>query len=42
AIGDKIIIVAYAQYDRSELSSYKPPVVLVDEKNDIVQIKHEV
>ncbi|WP_332444443.1 aspartate 1-decarboxylase [Wolinella succinogenes] len=42
AIGDKIIIVAYAQYDRSELSGYKPTVVLVDEKNDIVQIKHEV
>ena len=42
AIGDKIIIVAYASYDKNELDTYKPTVVLVDEKNDIIDIKYEV
>lgn len=37
-IGDKIIIVAYANYDESELESYKPRVVLVDESNNISEI----
>lgn len=42
AIGDKIIIIAYAQYEASELASYKPTVVLVNEGNEIVAIKEEV
>ena len=40
--GDKIIIVAYATYDESELSNYKPKVVLVDENNDIEEILEEI
>jgi aspartate 1-decarboxylase len=36
--GDKIIIVAYASYNEEELQSYKPTVVLVDDKNDITEI----
>ena len=40
--GDKIIIVAYATSDESELSNYKPKVVLVDENNDIEEILEEI
>ena len=40
--GDKIIIVAYATYDESELSNYKPKVVLVDDNNDIEEILEEI
>jgi aspartate 1-decarboxylase len=36
--GDKIIIVAYASYNDEELKTYKPTVVLVDDKNDITEI----
>jgi aspartate 1-decarboxylase len=41
-IGDKIIVVAYASYSEKELENYKPTVVMVDDQNDIVEIKHEV
>lgn len=41
-IGDKIIVIAYASYDESELDSYKPIVVHVDDKNDIVEITNEL
>lgn len=37
--GDKIIIVAYASYEASELEEYRPTIVLVDEEqNKIAQI----
>lgn len=42
AVGDVIIVIAYAQYDESELESYRPNVVLVDSNNAILEIKHEV
>lgn len=42
AIGDKIIVVAYASYEESELEYYKPKVVLVGEDNQILEIKEEV
>ena len=38
-VGDKIIVMAYAQFSQEELKSYEPKVVLVDEKNAIVAIK---
>jgi aspartate 1-decarboxylase len=41
-IGDKIIIIAYANYDESELNQYKPIVVHVDENNDIIEITNEL
>ena len=41
-VGDKIIVVAYANFDESELASYKPKVVLVDEKNKIVEIRDSI
>ena len=36
--GDKIIIMAYAQYDPEEAKNHKPSVVFVDEKNKISRI----
>jgi aspartate 1-decarboxylase len=36
--GDKIIIVAYATYNDTELENYKPTVVLVDDDNAITEI----
>ncbi|MCI2236476.1 MULTISPECIES: aspartate 1-decarboxylase [Helicobacter] len=41
-IGDKIIIMAYAQFSKEELENYEPKVVLVDENNQIIQIKKEL
>ena len=41
-IGDKIIVIAYASYSELELENYKPTVVLVDEKNNIDLITHEL
>ena len=37
--GDKIIIVAYASYSESELESYEPKVVILDEENNITDIE---
>jgi aspartate 1-decarboxylase len=34
AIGDHLIIAAYAEYEQAELSKYRPVVVLVDESNN--------
>lgn len=41
-VGDKIIVMAYAQFSQEELKSYEPKAVLVDEKNAIVAIKKEL
>ncbi|MCT7551779.1 aspartate 1-decarboxylase [Aliarcobacter butzleri] len=41
-IGDKIIVIAYATFSEAELENYKPTVVLVDDKNDIELITHEL
>ncbi len=37
-IGDKIIIMAYAQMTTDEVQNYKPNVVFVNEKNQIIEI----
>ena len=37
-IGDKIIIMAYAQLSTDEIESHRPDVVFVDDKNRIVEI----
>jgi aspartate 1-decarboxylase len=39
-VGDKIIVVAYATYEESELDGYAPTIVLVDEENNITSIHH--
>lgn len=41
-VDDKIIVVAYAQYDESELDGYEPKVVMVDDHNKITQILNEI
>ena len=38
--GDKIIIMAYGQYDPEEAKNHKPSVVFVDEKNKISRISY--
>ncbi|MCK9374159.1 MAG: aspartate 1-decarboxylase [Sulfuricurvum sp.] len=40
--GDKIIIVAYATYNESELEKYKPTVVLVDDDNTITDVIEKI
>lgn len=39
-LGDKIIIMAYANLDEKEAANFKPCVVFVDEKNEISKIAH--
>ena len=41
-IGDKIIIIAYANMDLQEAKSFKPKVVLLGEDNSIEEIKDYV
>lgn len=36
AKGDRVIIVAYAQLDESEAEAFQPKIVLVDERNRVV------
>jgi aspartate 1-decarboxylase len=36
AKGDRVIIVAYAQLDESEAEAFRPRIVLVDERNRVV------
>jgi len=38
APGDKIIIISYTQLDASELDSFAPKIVTVDERNRILQL----
>ncbi len=37
-VGDKIIVVAYASFEEEELKNYAPTIVIVDDKNNIVEI----
>ncbi len=37
-VGDKVIIMAYAQMTTDEVENYKPDVVFVNEKNEIIEI----
>lgn len=39
-VGDKIIIVAYASFEESELDAFRPSVVIVDDENNISTIAH--
>ena len=38
APGDKVIIMAYANYSEKDLEDYKPKVVFVDDKNKIEKV----
>ncbi len=35
-VGDKVIIMAYASYDESELENYAPIILQLGEKNEII------
>lgn len=37
AAGDPVIVMSYAEYDESEVSTFAPRVVFVDERNRIVK-----
>jgi aspartate 1-decarboxylase len=37
--GDKLIIMTYAQFDRVEAEHHQPKVVLVDDRNQIAEVK---
>lgn len=39
-VGDKIIIMAYANLEKKELKEHKPKVVFVDDENAITKISH--
>ena len=41
-VGDKIIIIAYAQMSEEESALFKPTVVLVDEANAIVEVRNYI
>jgi len=36
-VGDKIIVIAYAQMDEKEADTYKPKIVILDDDNAIAQ-----
>lgn len=36
---DKVIIIAYGLYNPEEMKNYKPTIVMVDDKNNITEIK---
>jgi aspartate 1-decarboxylase len=38
--GDKLIVMTYAQFDRLETAQFSPKVVLVDEKNNLTEVRH--
>lgn len=40
-VGDRVIIIAYAMMDEKEAKTFKPNVLVLNEKNEIVRIKHE-
>ncbi len=38
SVGDKIIIISYAQMDSDELDGFSPKIVLVDQQNHVQQV----
>ena len=42
AVGDRIIIISYATMSEEEARTYKPTIVLVNEKNDIIELSHTI
>ncbi|MDD4510107.1 MAG: aspartate 1-decarboxylase [Oscillospiraceae bacterium] len=40
-VGDKVIIIAYALMDENEAKIFQPNVLVLDEKNRVIRIKHE-
>lgn len=40
-IGDRVILIAYAMMDENEAKTFTPSVLVLDDQNKIVRIKHE-
>jgi aspartate 1-decarboxylase len=40
-VGDKVIIIAYALMNEAEAKSFLPNVLVLDDKNRIIRVKHE-
>lgn len=40
--GDRIIICAYTTLDESEVANFKPTLVYLNEKNDIINTRHSI
>lgn len=40
-VGDKVIIIAYALINAEEAGGFKPNVLVLDDYNHIIKIKHE-
>ena len=39
AKGDKLIVMSYGQFDETEAKNHRPQVVIVDDKNQIFEVK---
>ncbi len=39
-IGDRLIIMTYGQFTIEELKCYSPTVVIVDDKNQLLEVRH--
>jgi aspartate 1-decarboxylase len=39
-IGDRLIIMTYGQFTIEELNCYSPTVVIVDHKNQLLEVRH--
>ena len=39
-VGDRLIIMTYGQFTMEELKCYSPTVVIVGEKNQILEVRH--
>ena len=42
AVGDLLIIAAFAQVPEADVATHKPQLVFVDEKNRQVELRHKV
>lgn len=42
AVGDRVIICAYAQFNREEARSFKPVLVYCDENNNVIGTKNAI
>ncbi|HYJ79669.1 MAG TPA: aspartate 1-decarboxylase [Longimicrobiaceae bacterium] len=36
-VGDRVIVISYAQYDEAEMAEYRPSFIFVDEENRIAR-----
>ncbi|MGB3653369.1 MAG: aspartate 1-decarboxylase, partial [Rivularia sp. (in: cyanobacteria)] len=38
--GDRLIIMSYGQFTSEEIKSFSPTVVIVDDKNNLLEVRH--